>query len=124
MPRMKCSTKAWCFLTGAALCAGSLLTARFLYGHLLKTLRRSTGTPSTGQPGFGWMMTEQPMEHPADEELVTEESAYRLTFPDGSPVRVGELQLWLDMLRSDPEVSDQEFVVAAGIVKQLRAHLN
>ena len=64
------------------------------------------------------------MEHPADEELVTEESAYRLTFPDGSPVRVGELQLWLDMLRSDPEVSDQEFVVAAGIVKQLRAHLN
>lgn len=110
---MRCP-RTLCFLAG--LCAGSL-TARFLYE---KRTRRKPAEP----PGFGWTLTEQPMEHPADEELVTEEAVYRLTFPDGSPVRVGELQLWLDMLRSDPEVSDQEFVVAAGIVKQLRAHLN
>jgi hypothetical protein len=54
---------------------------------------------------------------------VTEE-VYSLTFPDGSPVHIGELQLWLDQLRADPEVSDDEFIVAAGIVKHLRASLN
>ncbi len=56
--------------------------------------------------------------------MTDEEVTYRLTFPDGSPVRVGELQAWLDMLRRDEDVSDQEFVVAVGIVKQLRASLN
>ena len=50
--------------------------------------------------------------------------SYQLTFPDGTPVRVGELQKWLDLLRADPEVTDEEFVIAAGIVRQIRAHLN
>jgi hypothetical protein len=61
------------------------------------------------------------------EEFVTENEesiTYRLTFPSGEPVKVGELQKWLDLLRADPEVTDEEFVVAAGIVKSLRAHLN
>lgn len=49
---------------------------------------------------------------------------YELTFPDGRPVHIGQLQEWLDEMRADPEVDDEEFAVAVGIVKHIRARLN
>lgn len=47
-----------------------------------------------------------------------------LTFRDGSPVGEGELQEWLRELRADPEIDDEEFAVAVGMVKSIRARLN
>lgn len=49
---------------------------------------------------------------------------YRLTFRDGTPVQVGQLQEWLAQLRADEEVDDDEFIAAVNIVRQIRAHLN
>jgi hypothetical protein len=113
MRRMSRSTKAWCFLTGACACAGSLLIARILYGRLTRTWSGYTVTQNT-EPSLNGSMTESD----------PEEIVYKLTFPDGSPVQEGELQKWLDCMRTDPDVTDDELVTAIGIVKQLRAQLN
>ena len=53
-----------------------------------------------------------------------EETTYSLSFPDGRPVHIGELQEWLNEVRADPDVSDEEFVLAASIIRQIRAKLN
>lgn len=71
---------------------------------------------------------EIPVRPDEEEEIDLFEEAegevYKLSFPDGTPVHEGQLQEWLNLLRSDPDVSDEEYMVAAGIVKQIRAHLN
>jgi hypothetical protein len=108
MRRMKSSTRAWCSVTALAACAGSLLTAAILYGRRWKTWRKSTAIPSTGPSGNG---------------LMTEE-VYFPAFPDGSPVTIGRFQEWLDMIRADPGVSEEEYQVAEAMINHVRRRLN
>ena len=95
------------FFAGAFTCALIMFIIRVLAERGKRMAREARPDPSSG-----------------DLTVEVEEETYKLTFPDGSPVHEGELQEWLDQLRSDPSISDQEFTIAAGIVQQIRAHLN
>jgi hypothetical protein len=52
------------------------------------------------------------------------EEVYFPAFPDGSPVTIGRFQEWLDMIRADPGVSEEEYQVAEAMINHVRRRLN
>lgn len=59
-----------------------------------------------------------------EEQDPAERMVYALSFPDGSPVVPGRFQEWLDLIRDDPDIPPEEYMIAKTIIKKLRARFN